>query len=43
MKLKSIGTRYKLMLVIYGVGFYDSNTELYEKIDRTNYEEIYNL
>ena len=43
MELKSIGTRYKLMLVIYGVGFYDSNNKLYNNINKSNYEEIYNL
>lgn len=42
MKLRSIGTRYKYMLVIYGVGYYDSNEELYKKINKENYEEIYN-
>lgn len=41
MKLRSIGTRYKYMLVIYGVGYYDNNEKLYEKIDKKNYEEIY--
>ena len=43
MKLISLGTRYKYLLTIYGVGFYDENYDVYDLIIKETYNEVYNL
>lgn len=41
MELIDIGTRYKYLLVIYGVALYDSNKSLYSNITKDTYTNIY--